>query len=539
MVLLCTLVLGLITHGAFGQGKSVSSDNQIKILECIEVDSVPADFPVGFSSLSNDDWQFVAYYNKNRNLTVASRRVSESKWNYKVLPTKVGWDTHNRITMTMDRDLCLHVTGNMHNDSMTYFITKKALDISTFKKIFPLVSVKEELSCTYPKFLKTPDNQIIYSYRIGGSGNGITVSNIYDENTKSFTRLTDKPLFDGLGKMSAYASGPRLGPDGQYHVAWLWRNTPHCETNHSLSYARSKDLVHWENMPGTKSELPITPSTKLFTVDPVPPGGGAINGAYRLFFHVDNSPMLAYMKYDKNGNNQFFVAKAEKRTWTIKQVSNWNYRWEFSGPGSITFEIRLKNAQVINSNQMKIGYWHKNRGHGELIVDLKSLSLVEDNEVEIVEKSEYPEELILPVSSDKGLMVHWMKLKSKNQLSNEYYSFRWETMGKRRFYKPRKNAVKPSVLMLYKFSKAASLTASKKTIYISQETGVDVDNDGTIISSPIKTLDRAYEIASNSKNEYEEYEILLKGGETFTAFTPVEVSLYSNVIGKILEKNEF
>lgn len=450
---LCLLLLVLVPPGALAQGKSGSSDHQIKILERIEVDSVPADFPVSFSSLTYNEWQFVAYYNKNRNLSVASRRVSDSKWNYKVLPTKVGWDTHNRITMTMDRDFCLHVTGNMHNDSMTYFKTEEALDISTFKKIFPLVSVQDELSCTYPNFLKTPDNQIIYSYRTGGSGNGITISNIYDEKTKSFKRLTDKPLFDGLGEMSAYARGPRLGPDGFYHVAWLWRNTPRCETNHSLSYARSKDLIHWENMPGTKSDLPITPRKKLFTVDPVPPGGGAINGAYGLFFDLDNSPLIVYMKYGKIGNNQFFVAKPEKGNWTIKQVSNWNYRWEFTGPGSITFEIRLKNAQVTKNNQIKISYWHKNRGDGELIVDQESLSLIEDNEVEIVEKSEYPEELIEPVSSDKGLMVHWMKLRNQNQMSNEYYSLRWETMGKRRFYKPPENPVKPSVLTLYKFSK--------------------------------------------------------------------------------------
>ena len=71
----------------------------------------------------------------------------------------------------------------------------------------------------------------------------------------------------------------------------------------------------------------------------------------------------------------------------------------------------------------------------------------------MIEKSEYPEELIEPISSNKEMMVHWMKVRSSNQTGNEFYSFRWETMGKRRFYEPRENAVKPSVLMLYKFSR--------------------------------------------------------------------------------------
>lgn len=424
---------------------------QTKILSCIEVDSVPADFPVSFSTLTKDEWQFIAYYNKNRNLTVASRKVTESKWNYKVLPTKVGWDTHNRITMAFDRDFCIHVSGNMHNDSMTYFKTKKSLDISTFQKVFPLVSIEDELSCTYPSFLKTPDGQIVYSYRKGGSGNGITITSGYEESTKTFNHLSDKPLFDGLNQMSAYASGPLLGPDGFYHLAWLWRDTPHCETNHHPSYARSRDLIIWETIDGTKLDLPITPNSKQFIVDPVPAGGGVINGAYRIFFDIENNALLVYMKYDENGNNQLFVAKAEKGKWPIKQVSDWNYRWEFKGSGSITFEIRIKNAQVIN-NKIKIAYWHKKRGDGELIIDLKSLSLIDDKKVVIVKKSEYPEELMQAERSDEGMNVHWMKIQSASQHPDEFYGFRWETMGKRRFYEAPKVSVKPSVLKLYKFS---------------------------------------------------------------------------------------
>lgn len=449
---LSIVVVILVGTNSYAIDKKDSKSSKIQILESIEVDSVPADFPVSFSALTKDDWQFIAYYNKNRNMTVASRKVSESKWNYKVLPTKVGWDSHNRITMTFDRDFCIHVTGNMHNDTMTYFKTEKSLDISSFQKVFPLVSAKDELSCTYPSFLKTPDGQIIFSYRLGGSGNGITITSSYDEKTKAFKRLTDKPLFDGLNQMSAYASGPRLGPDGFYHLIWLWRDTPHCETNHDPSYAKSKDLINWETIDGTKLDLPITPESTQFTVDPVPAGGGVINGAYRIFFDQDNNPLLVYMKYDKNGINQLFVAKSEKGRWTIRQVSEWNYRWEFKGPGSITFEIRIKNAQVIN-DKIKIAYWHKNRGDGELIVNLESLSLIEDKKVEVVNKSEYPEELMEAERSDEGMNVRWMKLKSTTHNADEFYGLRWETMGKRRFYEAPENPVKPSVLKLYKFSK--------------------------------------------------------------------------------------
>ncbi len=444
---------------SMGCSNQKAAKPQSSIVESLQVDSVTADFPVGFSSLSYQDWQFVAYYNKNRHLTVASRKIPAQQWNYNILPTKVGWDSHNRITMAFDRDNCIHLSGNMHNDSMTYFKTDEPLDISTFKKVFPLVAVEDELSCTYPEFLKSPDNRIVYTYRKGGSGNGITITTIYDERTSTFTRLSDQPLFDGLNQMSAYASGPRLGPDRMYHLCWLWRNTPSCETNHSLSYARSSDLVHWETVDGTSVELPITPNTKQFMVDPVPPKGGAINGNFRLFFNRNQKPLLAYLKYDDQGNSQIYLANPSEGGWTISQVTDWSYRWEFSGPGSVDFEIKIKDAEVDANNRLHIRYWHVKRGDGELIVDLNSLSAIADKKLVREKAIQYPEDLLKPISGIENASVNWMKLGTDPQNPKAYYAFRWETQGKRRFYKPPETPVGPTPLKLYKFEKDAEIVS--------------------------------------------------------------------------------
>ena len=68
----------------------------------IDVAKVVSDFPVGFSLVTHGDMQFVAYYDTEHRLTVASRKLNEKEWIYKVLDTSVGWDSHNYITMKID-----------------------------------------------------------------------------------------------------------------------------------------------------------------------------------------------------------------------------------------------------------------------------------------------------------------------------------------------------------------------------------------------------------------------------------------------------
>lgn len=445
------LALGLSACQSPVPERVEASYSSIEILEQIEVDSVVADFPVGFQLLTKGEWQFIAYFNKDRALTVASRKVADKKWTYQVLPSKVGWDSHNRIAMAIDRDNDLHLSGNMHNDTLVYFKTEKPLDIKTFKRVLPMVSMQDELRCTYPNFIKNGDGALIFSYRKGGSGNGINLNNLYDESSKSFQRLTDQPLFDGLGLMSAYARGPSLGPDSLFHLIWFWRDTPHAETNHDLSYASSRDLVNWETADGQKINLPMNPNQTLTTVDPVPPGGGVINGGAVLFFNRTKAPLIAYMKYDLEGKSQIFLAALANGEWVSTQISNWNYRWAFSGPGSINFEIKLSKGYVNSDGKIIIPYYHVKKGNGELVVDEQTLLPLEDQSVSLPENATYPAQLMRPSSGIDSVSVRWLKTNTKDD--QKYYALRWETMGKRRFYEPPSKPIKPSVMELYLLQK--------------------------------------------------------------------------------------
>ena len=270
------------------------------IEESLEIGEVPSGFPVGFSLLTAGTRQYVGYYDKDHRMTIASRRVDSDKWQYQILDSKVGWDTHNYITMAIDRDGHLHVSGNMHCVKLIYFRTDKPGDITTLKRY--AMTGKAEDRATYPVFLTDLQGELVFNYRDGGSGNGRRIYNKYNRETRNWSRLLNKPLLDGEGKRNAYPMRPVRGPNGWFHIVWVWRDTPDCATNSYLSYAKSRDLIGWESALGEKVELPMTLGNKSLCVDPIESGGGIINGCQRLIFDADDRPVITYHKSDANGN---------------------------------------------------------------------------------------------------------------------------------------------------------------------------------------------------------------------------------------------
>ncbi len=316
--------------------------------------------------------QYAAYYDKFRRMTVASRILGSRKWEYRVLPSRVGWDSHDYITMAVDGDGNLHVSGNMHCEKLVYFRTVKPGDISTLER-FPMTGKLED-RVTYPRFLTDNEGNLIFTYRNGSSGNGMRLFNKYDRKTHKWERLLAKPLLDGEGKRNAYPLGPLRGPDGFFHLVWVWRDTPDCATNHHLSYARSRDLVHWESAFGKRVELPITLREKSLWVDPIPSGGGIINGCERLAFDGDKRPIITYHKADANGWMQIYAARPEGGMWVLRRLTSWKKPVIFGGYGSMGFiGIRISGLNRVGPGLFTMTYRHRDYGRGRLMIDGKTL----------------------------------------------------------------------------------------------------------------------------------------------------------------------
>jgi hypothetical protein len=172
--------------------------------------------------------------------------------------------------------------------------------------------------------------------------------------------------------MNAYCTVPERGPDGRFHIVWVWRDTPDCASNHDISYARSDDLVQWTDSAGRPLALPITVETGDI-VDPVPPGGGLLNVNRELGFDNAGRPVVTYHKYDANGDLQVYAARRESDAWRIVQVSDWKgYRWAFSGGGSILVEVNVGAVRPLGHGRLALNYRYP-RGSGVWVLDESTL----------------------------------------------------------------------------------------------------------------------------------------------------------------------
>ena len=446
-------------------GKAVTPDGganptagDIKILDTLFVSKVWAGHPVSFDLLTYGDVQFVAFYDANRKMTVGMRNLDAETWTFEQprgvwlenrgrLSSETGWDTHNYLTMAIDADDHIHLSGNMHVDPLIYFRTTRPLDVTSFERIGSMVG-KNEDRCTYPVFMRGPNNELIFRYRDGSSGNAVEFYNIYDVETRTWRRLHNTPLLDGLGRMNAYARSPQKGPDGMFHIIWMWRDTPDAATNHDISYARSRDLVAWETGGGDALALPIT-ITSGAIVDPVPPRGGMINMTQSLGFDHQKRPVISYHKHDENGYTQAYCARLEYGEWVVYKVSDWTYRWEFGGGGSIVAEIRLGSVKVESDGGLSMSYIHVKEGRGIWKLDPQSLQVIGTYPPP---PSAIPRELGRVTSQYPGMGINTRWARGSGTRPGERYLLRWETLGRNRDL-PREEIPPPSDLRLYIFQR--------------------------------------------------------------------------------------
>jgi len=417
----------------------------------LDVAEVWSGHPVRFALVTSEAHQYAAFYAANRALTVAARELGDDTWSTFELPTQVGWDSHNHIAMALDERGHLHVSGNMHDVPLIYFRSTAAHDISTLVRVPSMIgrngmAAQDEQSVTYPEFFVGPAGQLAFAYRNGGSGNGNHIFNQYDADAETWKRLIDAPLTDGEGMRNAYPVGPIQGPDVHWHLVWVWRDSPDATTNHDLSYARTRDLVNWEAGSGRSLTIPIRLGLADI-VDPVPVRAGMINNNTQVGFDAELRPVVAYHKYDAAGNTQLYNARLEEGAWKVYQTSDWDYRWDFGGGGTLVFEVEVEGVQVQPDGRLTQTFFHAQYGGwGAFELDPVTLRATRT----IAPPLPYPPELDEVESPVPGMRVRWAH-DWANEQGGARYLLRWETLDSNRD-QARPEVPAPTPLRLYGFA---------------------------------------------------------------------------------------
>ncbi len=334
------LPVAMVASPALAQGSDVLPVSKLNIASEVEaIDFTWSGHRVYAQMIQRGEHQFIIYYDASRQMTIAHRKHQRTPWRYQKVDSFVGWDSHNYATLDVDEQGYIHVLGNMHNDQLVYYRSTIPWNVRSLEKVDYMISLEREHNVTYPRFLHDANGTLIAIYRLGGSGDGRYYYHGYDVETRTWRLLHDKEFFNGEGERGAYYEGPHLGPDGLFHMIWVWRETPSAATNNNLSYVRSPDLINWEDSNGEPVQLPLIRSTGEI-VDPIPTFAGLLNGQKKLGFDADDLPMISYYKHDSAGDTQIMLARKSGKGWTTHQISDWtDSKQDLDRGGSLSVSV--------------------------------------------------------------------------------------------------------------------------------------------------------------------------------------------------------
>jgi len=394
------------------------------IVNEIFVDSVWAANSVGFDIQTAGDMQFVAYFDRNRMMTVASRTLDSDVWQKHTLTNQLMWDSHNRVCLGIDEEAYIHVSGNMHVHPLAYFRSTKPYDVNSMVEFNEMVGVNES-HVTYPKFFHDKSGSLYFSYRDGSCGDGNIMVNRYLPGENRWERFLPNSLFEGIvdGETRAAYHHWVKDSNGDFHFAWIWRWTPDVETSHQICYATTPDLLNWKNAAGEKVSLPFKPDDERVIVDGTPSKGGMHNSRYRLILTKNDEPIIGYIKYDEEGLTQLYLAKFMDGEWVIRQVSDWDFRWKFIDGGAfMTIGGYFHFAGISEDGILAID-WKTEKGQsGRYNIDIETLAH-SDKSAKI--KTRVPQDIDKRLTDLPGMSVR-MVHDQVNTIEETRYVLKWE-----------------------------------------------------------------------------------------------------------------
>jgi len=291
--------------------------------------------------VSHKGYQYVAYYDSQRHVCLARRKLPAGKWDilrFTDYDFKSN-DAHNTISMGIcPKDGTIHLAFDHHGHPLHYRVSKKQAASTPEKtswneELFgPVISELEKgkpIRITYPRFLQTPDGDLQFFYRRGGSGNGDRMLVDYDPQNGAWlnTRQIDsgKGTYEGSKSRCSYPNGYTYGPKGKLHATWVWREGAHT-ANHDLMYTYSEDNGKiWLNNKSVKLQEPASLDSPDITVARIPATYGLMNTHGQA---VDSQGRIhVVMCHCSDKSFQAAASKPGESLWGSAEAHRYNHYW--------------------------------------------------------------------------------------------------------------------------------------------------------------------------------------------------------------------
>ena len=234
--------------------------------------------------LSYKGYQYTAFWNTNRQVVMARRKLSPSatdadgaweKFDFTDY-TNTEADAHNTISLGVSpADGALHLSFDHHSSTLHY--RKSKVDLmndpgsatwaaASFTAVSnALVAGTAVAEVTYPRFITEPGGaKMLFSARLGTSGSGD--EHLWEYTASAGTWAYIGKYLDGISaSVNAYPHGLSYTRAGsRLHISWCWRATPDATTNFDLYYMYSDDNGRtWKNNGGTAVATTGTTSVTL------------------------------------------------------------------------------------------------------------------------------------------------------------------------------------------------------------------------------------------------------------------------------------
>ncbi len=225
-------------------------------------------------------WQYAAYWDDARQVSVARRQLPSGKWSVASLPGyqrtenvdrgKAGaisrgfGDGHEKVSMGISADGVIHLAFDHHLSTLHYRCSVKRIANEPSKHDWTpelFGPVRDNLGgpkierVTYPSFTADGNRLLLYLRLNGGSGDADSHFMEYENgrwlrNDLPSSKLIDKQWSGGDGTVNAYPHS-MVVRNGRRHLTWSWRDTPTASTSHDLCYSYSDDHGEtWRNSDG-------------------------------------------------------------------------------------------------------------------------------------------------------------------------------------------------------------------------------------------------------------------------------------------------